>query len=364
MSFLLGPVNYLGHPFTSLREAPIRREIGGHVVYAFGGSFLYSKLRIEPDEPVEAILAWDPGWMRDGSHPAYKTDEIGRLREMADEWDCPIFGLASDWFATWGAGGNGMYGMMPAFKALDGVVIDPVGAATLRGTMPHGAVDDPRDYRHRPIVELSPFLHAGRLPTMGVEDPPDVPPLRDRDIDVCMVSSLYPGLVVHRSYYVEAARRICDSRGWTFVHRTRVSPEDMEAMYLNSKIVLNVSLGTQPNCRVFEALACGAILVTDGWNVGTRDVPAYRFSSADELEMQLEIAMEDVHRDSRVQRDGLEWARRHSPVRQWTRVLDAVKLAAATTAPARAARRAWQEEMDLKAASAPRTRDGRPVILV
>jgi hypothetical protein len=354
-------VNSLGHPFPNLHEVPIERRIGNHLVYAFGGSWLYADLEIVPAEPIEAVLLWDPGWMRNGTWAKNTIDEIAHIREIADKWDCPIFGLASDWFATWGAGGSGMYGMMEAFKALDGVVIDPVGAAALRSTQPPNISLDHSDYRHREIVELSGYLTAGRLPTMGVEAPPPVKPYADRSIDVCVVSNLYQGLVVHRSYFFEMARRICERRGWSFVHRNKVKPEEMERLYLDSRIVLNVALGTQANCRVYEALACGAYLVTDAFNADLGGAPCARFSNIYELEQMLDAGM---RAPQEIQGVGLTWAQRHSPERQWARVFDALLPAITRTGEARGARRAWQAEMDEKAASAPLTRDGRPVILV
>lgn len=362
MSFLVGSVNSLGHPFTNLHEVPIERRIGDHLVYAFGQKWLYSGLELVPQEPIEAVLLWDPGWMRDGTRGhGWMVDEIGRIRGMADAWDCPVFGLASDWFATWGIGGNGMYGMMSAFRALDGVVIDHVGAAALRSTQPPGMTFDGSDYRHREIVELSGFLHAGRLPTMGVEDPPRVPTRRERSIDVCIVSSLYQGLVVHRAYFVEAARRYCERMGYSFVHRSQVSPEEMERLYLDSKVVLNVALGTQANCRVYEALVCGAYLVTDAFNADLDGAPGSRFSDIRGLERAIDVGL---CAPPRMQAHGREWVLRRTPERQWMRVLDAIGPAIRRTSAARQARREWQEEMEAKAQTAPRTNDGRPVILV
>lgn len=364
MSFLVGPVNSLGHPFPNLHEVPIERRVGRHTVYAFGKKWLYSDLKIVPAEPIEAVVVWDPGWLCDGAHPEYLRDEIAVLRERTQEWDVALFGLASDWFATWGAG-RGMHGMLGAFRALDGVVIDPVGAAALRATMPRGAPEDPADYRHRAIVEVPNFLHAGRLPNIGRGEGGPVPLPEERTVDVCMVSNLYPNLVVFRPYFTEAARRICDRHGWSFVYRNRVRPEEMEELYLDSKVVLNMSLGSQPNCRVYEALACGAALVTDGWNLGMEGVPCERFGNEQQLEVALSRALNAPDwKALHTQTLGLEWAWRHTPETQWAKVLDAVQVAAAPTAPARAARMAWEKEMDEKAKSAPMTNDGRRVILV
>jgi len=361
MNFVIGPVNTLGHPFPNLHEVPIRRQIGDHTVIAFGQKWIYSGLEFIPPGDVDAVLLWDPGWLRNGMYTRWLIDEIGKLRKLANEWDCPVFGLSSDWFATWGIGGSGMHGTMGALRELDGVVIDHVGAASLRSTLPVNIKFHHSDYRHREIVELSGFLHAGKLPTMGVENPPPVKPTKQRSIDVCVISNLYPGLVVHRSYFFEAARKICERRGWSFVHRSRVRPEDMEELYLDSKVVLNVALGTQANCRVYEALACGAILVTDGFNIDLGGAPCSKFHNIYELETSL---VASLRAPRSIQDLGLEWAARHTPEKQWAKVLDALGPALSRTREARAARRAWQLDMDEKALTAPRTNDGRPVILV
>lgn len=361
MSFLVGPVNTLGHPFPNLHEVPIERRIGDHLVYAFGSKFFYADLEIVPDERIEAVLLWDPGWLRDGTHPKRPLDEIAKIRKSADAWDCPVFGLASDWFATWGAGGSGMHGMMSAFRALDGVVIDHVGAAALRSTMPANIVFDHSDYRYREIVELSGYLHAGRLPLMGAEDPPDPSPTNERPIDVSIVSNVYQGLVVHRAYFIEMARRVCERNGWSFVHRAQVSPEEMESIYLDSKVVFNVALGTQANCRVYEALACGAVLVTDGFNADLTGVPCAKFTDERTMEQAIRVSL---RAPQAIQDMGLAWARLHTPEKQWAKVFDALKPAIDNTCEAREARREWELEMEEKAKSAPRTNDGRPVILV
>lgn len=169
-----------------------------------------------------------------------------------------------------------------------------------------------------------------------------------------------------RPYYVEAAKRICDANDWSFVRRNHVSPEEMEQLYLDSKVVLNVSLGTQPNCRVYEALACGAVLVTDSWNVGMDGAPAITFGGVRELESALHLALDRSDSHAKDLQDlGRRWACEvKSPINQWTKVIDAVLREAAPTAPARAARIARDQEMEELAKTAPRTNDGRPVILV
>jgi hypothetical protein len=337
MGIAVGPVEAMGHPFCSVTEVPLRREVGEHIAYAFGTKWLYSKLRIVPDEPVDAVVLWDPGWLRTGTGEG-AIDEIRKVWEQAQEWDAPVVGLYSDWFAAWKVD-TGISGTLSSTMFCDALIVDPAGAAALRASVHPLRVTDPNDHRYRPIVEMDSFLTYGRLPRIGGELDVEVPPIHEREVDVAMVSTLHPQHVVLRPYYVDSLRKICAENRWSFEFRNDATAEEMEELYLNSKVVANVSLGSQPNCRVSEALACGALLLTDGWNIGVRDVPCARFNDAFEMKVLLRdlLEMEPVHQD-RVQLMGRAWARAHSPERTWKRVFDAALAVAPLTQSARGAR--------------------------
>jgi hypothetical protein len=224
----------------------------------------------------------------------------------------------------------------------------------------------PDDYRYRSIVEMPPYLSYGVLPNVGREDwDGKILPPEERSIDVSMVSNLYPNLVVARSYFAEKAQEICDRRGWNFQMGNKITAARMEELYLDTKVVLNVSLGSQANFRVYEALACGASLVTDGWNVGLDGAPCQTFVDVNELEAALEEALLcPPARALQAQEAGLKWAHERSPEKQWARIIDAALTAIKPSEKARAERRAREEEMEELAKTAPLTKDGRPVILV
>lgn len=343
MAVVAGPTEVLGHPFRVVTEVPVERRVGGHTVYAFGTKWLYSELEVIPGEPVEAVVVWDPGWLRTGTGEGAKH-EIHRIWELAQEWDAPVIGLFSDWFAAWKTE-TGIVGTLAATMYCDALIVDPAGASALRHSVHPLSVTDPADHRYRPIQEMSGFLTYGRLPRVGGGIHVEMKPIHEREVDVAMVSTLHPQHVVLRPYYVDALREICDRLGLRFEWTDKASASEMEELYLNSKVVANVSLGTQHNCRVPEALACGAMLLTDGWNIGMKDVPCARFLDPWEMEVLLNDLLQMGPDQQQRQQDlGLLWATRNSPERTWKRVFDAATILAPMTVKARRARQRMAEE--------------------
>lgn len=343
MGVAVGPIEMLGHPFRVVTEVPVRREIGDHIVYAFGTKWLYTSLDVVPDDPIEAVVIWDPGWLRTGEGEG-ATNEIKAIWDLAQEHDAPVIGLYSDWFAAWKVD-TGIVGTLGSTMFCDAIIVDPAGAASLRAGVHPLRVQDPMDHRFRPIVEMDSFLTYGRLPRIGGGVEAEMKPFSEREIDVAMVSTLHPQHVVLRPYYVERLKEMCALHGWSFEFRDRASAEEMEELYLNSKVVANVSLGSQPNCRVSEALACGCVLVSDAWNIGMWDVPYMPFKDAETLEIRLFQILLDNARGSSLQEAGLDWARRNTPEQVWERVLDRAMLAVPHTREARVARERMAEEI-------------------
>ena len=333
----------MGHPFNVGTEVPVERVLSDVITaYGFHTKWLYTDLSIVPDEPFEAIVLWDPGWIRTGEG-AGAIDELRKLWELGKELDVPLIGVYSDWFASWNAN-VGLAGTLTSLMYCDAIITDPAGAASLR-LAPPMRITDPVDARYRPIQVMSRFLTYGRLPNVGAVDfNEEVPPLRERTVDVSMVSTMHPQHVVLRPYYVNLLRDICEKRNWNFEFRDRATPSEMEELYLNSRVVVNISLGTQLNYRVYEALACGALLVTDDWNIGLEDVPCYRFN----CERSLHKAMDDAITRSWVagepyQRRGVEWAQAHAPHLVWDRILNECRDLAPMTKYARGIRNARDE---------------------
>lgn len=345
-----GPAEQLGHPFRIITEVPLERQIGRHRTLSFGTRWLYSDLNVSLDEPVEAVVVWDPGWLRTGEGEG-AINEMQRVWDLAQEWDAPIVGLYSDWFAAWKVD-TGIVGTKSSTMYMDAIIIDCAGASALRHSIHPLTVKDPNDRRFVPMLEGLDFLTYGRLPRVGGGLMPDKKPIHERSIDVCMVSTLHPQHVVLRPYYVDQVQKVCDQHGWEFHWTDRASAEEMEALYLDSKVVFNASLGTQPNCRVYEALACGALLLTDGWNIGMKNVPCARYTDAWELEILLrDLLTMDKASQMRAQLQGLLWAEQRSPEKTWERVLDEAAFMVKSVHSARAARKRFREERNAVSAT-------------
>lgn len=345
-----GPAETLGHPFKVVTEVPLERQIGKHRTVSFGTKWLYSGLDVTFDEDVEAVVVWDPGWLRTGTGEG-AIHELQHIWDLAQEWDAPVVGLYSDWFAAWDVG-EGLIGTLASTMFMDALIVDPAGVAALKRSVHPLTVEDEHDHRYRPMMEGRSFLTYGRLPRIGGGLDVEVPKIHEREVDVAMVSTLHPQHVVLRPYYVAELERICAEHKWSFIWTDRASAEEMEEIYLNSKVVFNVSLGTQPNCRVHEALACGALLLTDGWNIGMKDVPCSRYSDAWELEILLrDLLTLDPTSADRLQLNGLAWAGQRTPEKVWEGVLGAAVHIASHTHVARAARRRFREQRQAELAA-------------
>lgn len=83
-------------------------------------------------------------------------------------------------------------------------------------------------------------------------------PTPERDLDVAFVGSFNPYEVSRRGALLKAVREQYPN---SFVGRAW--PADMAATYARAKIVVNACYNNDVNMRVFEALASGALLITD-----------------------------------------------------------------------------------------------------
>ena len=338
-----GPVETIGHPFRIVTEVPLERQIGRHRTFSFGTKWLYSDLDVSFDERVDAVVVWDPGWLRTGTGEG-ATHEIQKVWDLAQEWDAPVIGLFSDWFAAWEVD-EGIVGTKQATMYMDGIIVDGAGASALRRSIHPLSVEDPNDRRFCPILQHDGFLTYGRMPRLGGGLKVEMKKPSERGVDVAMVSTLHPQHVVFRPYYVDQVASICEQHGWSFEFTDRASAEEMEALYLNSKVVFNCSLGSQPNCRVYEALAAGCLLLTDGWCRGMQNIPCSRYSDEWELEILLrDLLTMDAASQDRLQQQGLFWAAQRTPEATWISVLDDALALAKRTHSARAARKKFRVE--------------------
>jgi spore maturation protein CgeB/thioredoxin-like negative regulator of GroEL len=106
----------------------------------------------------------------------------------------------------------------------------------------------------------------------------DVPP-RPRTLDVAFVGSLTSASGEKRHHFIEAVRDAFPNHFIGFAW-----PHEMAEHYANAKIVVNMCLNEDVNMRVFEALASGALLITDP-AIGLEDL----FTDGKELVIYREV---------------------------------------------------------------------------
>jgi glycosyl transferase family 1 len=345
-----GPAETLGHPFRIVTEVPLERQIGKHRTFSFGTKWLYSDLDVSFDEDVEAVVVWDPGWLRTGTGEG-AIHELQKIWDLAQDWNAPVIGLFSDWFAAWEVE-EGIIGTKAATMYMDGIIVDYAGSSALRHSVHPLTVVDKNDRRYCPMLNDDAFLTYGRLPRIGGGIQVEMKPPVEREVDVAMVSTLHPQHVLLRPYYVDKMMALCRANGWSFSWTNKATAEEMEELYLNSKVVFNCSLGSQPNCRVYEALACGCMLLTDGWNIGMKGVPCARYSDAWELEIMLrDMLTMGVDQQHRMQLQGLMWAAQRTPEKTWERILDDALLLAKRTHSARDVRKKFRQQFEAEHAA-------------
>lgn len=89
----------------------------------------------------------------------------------------------------------------------------------------------------------------------------------ERDLDIVFVGNLHPARHLDRVRLLDrlAAR-------FTVITRDDLWGEDMARLFSRAKIVFNRSVGGDLNMRVFEAMAAGAMLLTDEIGAGLSDL--------------------------------------------------------------------------------------------
>lgn len=305
MSLLVGPVTHVGAPFSApLAELVVEQLVGSHLCYVFGDGFLDTEadVYVKPSEPVTHIVLWDPSWIREG--PAER-----RLIKLRARYpDAVVVGVFSDWFAGW-YGGRSVHrlGTRRALDFCNVAIIDRYGAAALRRWGWGGRIN-----------VLDHFLSYGRLPTIG-------PGLLDlamldlpRSYDVAFIGHNHAGFVWQRSYALEVVEEAALELGWTVRIAAGLSAAEMEAVLLDSKIVVNWQLGTQMNMRCYEAAACGCALVTN------EPAPpgAYYAESAAGLVHGIEFLLTRPAQLRRAREAVRSWVENRSPEHTWQRIFD------------------------------------------
>lgn len=114
-----------------------------------------------------------------------------------------------------------------------------------------------RNAHYAPLWSYDPSLHR---PLPGVE----------RDIDIVMVGSFNPDVQRERAKWLGRVARL--SRHWRVCVTTGVYGEEYARLMNRARIVFNRSLRGEINMRVYESLACGALLFYERENREIRDL--------------------------------------------------------------------------------------------
>lgn len=181
-----------------------------------------------------------------------------------------------------------------------------------------GRADFARFFDHVFIAQrnyVSDFASAGHpsahwLPLAGDPSVHYVPNLQ-RDIDVGFVGKLdAPGTDRHKFLSQVLGRFSTNEIGRFY------TPAEMGATYSRSRIVLNKSIGGDVNMRFFEAMAAGALLVTDrignGLNQLAEEGTHYvGYDTADEAVAQIEHYLANDARRERIAQAGQLLVQQH-----------------------------------------------------
>ncbi len=112
------------------------------------------------------------------------------------------------------------------------------------------------------LAQVQAFLDAGIsqarwLPLGCAPELHDVPS-GERHYDIAFVGSMSSASGDHRRHFIERVREAFPNH---FI--TQCWPHEMAEAYAHAKIVVNMCLNADVNMRVFEAMASGALLITD-----------------------------------------------------------------------------------------------------
>ena len=181
-----------------------------------------------------------------------------------------------------------------------------------------------------------------------------------RDIDVGFVGKLGNPSTERNRILSHVLSRFC-----TNDMRIHYAPAEMGVVYSRSKIVFNKSIGGDVNMRVFEALAAGALLVTDRISNGldlllSEGVHYIGYDTPEEAVAQIERFLSDENGRSSIAQAGQNLLfSRHTYATRLSRIIQVV-MASGSARPALARsvlpaqRRLWGAELARRRGLSPR----------
>lgn len=207
------------------------RAAANDSVLAFGNG--YSQIPHQPGVPWNALMAGcPPGWKPDVY--LHWSPEYNAVPEGIEEADCLTVGVLGDW-------NLGMQAVGALDGAFDLLFADRAGCAALRRAGFSNVLQGL-------LWAYQPELHRV---LEGVE----------RDIDVLLVGSFNHGVHQDRARWLARVARL--SQRFRVVLASGVFDEAYVNLLNRARIVFNRSVGGGINMRVYEAVACGALLFNE-----------------------------------------------------------------------------------------------------
>jgi hypothetical protein len=158
---------------------------------------------------------------------------------------------------------------------------------------------------------------------------------RERDLDVAFVGQLFEPRSDRRRIVTELARRFR-------VNSQRYYPQaEIPEVYSRAKIVINLPLGQDLNCRFFEAMSCGALLLTSKDDNGQEELfeegrHYVAFSNEEELFERVTFFLGHEEERARIARAGCELVGRdHGLEERLRKLVDNVRAGPFACSPAR-----------------------------
>lgn len=338
MNALIAFIERAGYPFPHhTHEYPTQHHIGNHTLIAVGTPWLYADIDFTTDYPIQAIILWDPSWLRDGTqppppdHPANLPDWPGlpgnewdmlhaKIRDLGIPGETPIVGLLIDWHTAWNR--PGFISTNRIAPMLNHIITNRAGRETLKR------------YGHKHVTVQQHLFSYGHLPNLAKDENKvkHTKPPHQRTIDIAYIGHDHTELIPLRTYYLQTLQTY--SRRHKLNHiiglkhgNTPWTPTEMEEILLDTKIVFNHSLGTGLNMRIYEAAASGAHLITDNHNIENHQIThfAQTYNTPQELTHHLDQALQNPRQTRYLTTQGTKWALQHQPLPTWENTLNTIE---------------------------------------
>jgi len=298
MHVLIGPSDRPIQP-----ETHSLAQVAGHALLSYGKD---ADVPWNPavDDFTDILSRLPPGWLPD--LVIFCSPEYHPVPRGIENADCPTAAIIGDW----NLGGQAIHLIGSMFDVL---ATDRAGSERLRAI------------GHSNVVYV-PFFSYSPDTNYRMEDVV-------RDLDVVMVGNFHGEIQRDRAPWV--ARVTSQSDRWKVVMTSGVFGEEYARLMNRAKIVFNRSIRGEINMRVYEAAACGALVLYERENREIRDIfedgVHCVLYGEDDLEERLDYYL--THEDERaaIAEAGRRAVRNHTPPHKTVDVVN--RIAAALAGP-------------------------------